>query len=357
VVSRRLSSILIVAAVALPLALAPAPAGATFPGPNGRIAFSDYMTGQIYAVDPDGRGLRQLTHIGRNGAADFPSWSPNGEHILFSSFRFGAAGENTRIWIMNADGTHQRRVAHDVEGFRDYTPKFMPHAAHIVFSRCQPDDGVCAIWKMRSNGTHKRALTPYVHSVHNEAVDFSPSVAPNGRRIAFTRFFASGRAARIFIMRPDGSNPHPVTPPRLEAGAPDWAPGGHRIVFNSNAPRAGSSLFAMRPDGTHIHRLTPDSFPHSDALPSYSPRGDRIAFISDRRYPDACCTDLFTVDSGGGRGQKIQLGRSGTGVLWPAWGTAPRLRTGPARAVSSPSAPERGRRDGLSRPPWFPLGG
>jgi TolB protein len=339
--SRRLWSMLFVAAVALPLVLAPARAGATFPGPNGRIAFSDYMSGQLYAVNPDGRGLRQLTHIGRNGAADFPSWSPNGKHILFSRFRFGAAGERTRIWIMDADGGDKRRLARDTKGFRDYTPRFMPHAARIVFARCQPDDGVCAIWKMRSNGTHKRALTPYVHSVHNEAVDFSPSVSPDGRRIAFTRFFSGGRAARIFIMRVDGSNPHPVTPPWLEAGAPDWAPGGHRIVFNTNAPRAGSGLFAMKPDGTHLHRLTPDRFPHSDALPSYSPRGDRIAFISDRRYPDACCTDLFAVDSSGGRGQRIQLGNSGTGVLWPSWGTAPLLHGGPASALSSGSPRHR----------------
>src|SRR5438552_9837487 len=32
-------------------------AHATWPGSNGRIAFWDYMTGQIYAVNPDGTGL------------------------------------------------------------------------------------------------------------------------------------------------------------------------------------------------------------------------------------------------------------------------------------------------------------
>jgi Tol biopolymer transport system component len=256
---------------------------------------------------------------------------------------------------MDADGTHQRRLAGDKKGFRDYTPRFMPHANHVVFTRCLPHDGVCAIWKMRSNGTHKRALTPYVHGIDNEAVDFSPSVSPNGKRIAFTRFFSGGLAARVFVMRADGSNPHPVTPWRLEGGNPDWAPGGHRIVFNSNTPRAGSSLFVMRPGGSDIHRLTPDRFPHSDGLPAYSPQGNRIAFISDRRYPDACCTDLFAVDSGGGAGRMIHLGLPETGVLYPSWGTAPLLHGGSARAVSGPSRRYRGPGESFPPSPWLPF--
>jgi len=36
------------------LALMPARALATFPGSTGRIAFDDYMTQQLYAVNPDG---------------------------------------------------------------------------------------------------------------------------------------------------------------------------------------------------------------------------------------------------------------------------------------------------------------
>ena len=109
---------------------------------------------------------------------------------------------------MNADGTNKRKLAGDVHGFRDYTPKFTPDAAQIVFTRCQPDDGVCAIWKMRADGTHKQALTPYVHGPSDEAVDFGLSVSPDGKRIVFTRFASGGFAARLFVMGIDGSNPH-----------------------------------------------------------------------------------------------------------------------------------------------------
>jgi TolB protein len=318
--------VLIAAALVALLALGAAPAGATFPGPNGRIAFSDYVSGQIFAVNPDGSALRQLTHTGPSRGTDFPSWSPNGRRIVFSRFRTDSPDDNSRIWIMNADGTNKHQLADDVSGFRDYTPKFTPDAAQIVFTRCQPDDGVCAIWKMRADGTHKHALTPYVHGPQNEAIDFNLSISPDGKRIAFTRFAADGFAARVFVMGADGSHPHPVTPPRLEAGAPDWSPSGHRIVFNSNQPRNGASLFTMKPDGSDLHRLTPDRFPHNDALPSYSPTGNYIAFVSDRNYPDACCLDLFAIKPDGSGDHMIDTGLSDAGIVWPSWGTAPLLR-------------------------------
>jgi TolB protein len=318
--------VLIAAALVALLALGAAPAGATFPGPNGRIAFSDYVSGQIFAVNPDGSALRQLTHTGPSRGTDFPSWSPNGRRIVFSRFRTDSPDDNSRIWIMNADGTNKHQLADDVSGFRDYTPKFTPNAAQIVFTRCQPDDGVCAIWKMRADGTHKRALTPYVHGPTDEAIDFGLSVSPDGKRIVFTRFASGGFAARLFVMCADGSHPHAVTPPRLEGGQPDWSPSGHRIVFNSNAPRNGSSLFTMKPDGSDIRRLTPDRFPHNDALPSYSPKGNHIAFVSDRNYPDACCLDLFAIKPDGSGDHMIDTGLSDAGIVWPSWGTAPLLR-------------------------------
>src|SRR5436189_5311614 len=118
--------VLLAAAVAALAAIGAASAGATFPGPNGRIAFSDYVSGQIYAVNPDGSALRQLTRTKPSRGADFPSWSPNGKKILFSRFRNDLPdnNDNSRIWIMNADGANKRKLADDVHFFRDYTPKF-----------------------------------------------------------------------------------------------------------------------------------------------------------------------------------------------------------------------------------------
>jgi TolB protein len=310
-------------ALALVMLAGAAPAAATFPGPNGRIAFADYVSGQIYAINPDGSALEQLTNTGPRKGADEPSWSADGERLLFE--RFNVDGES-RIWVMRADGSHQRKVASETEGFSDRTPAYTPDGREIVFTRCHPPPkDVCAIWKMRSDGTHREALTRFVHNTREERTDFFASVSPDGGSIAFGRFDAGGFQGRIFVMTADGRHAHAVTKPPLEAFDPDWAPNGKRITFSSKGPRLGSSIYTIKPDGTDLQQVTPSIFPHNNALSTYSPRGNRLAFVSDRNYPDACCNDLFAIDSGGGGEHMIDTGLSDAGILFPSWGTAPPL--------------------------------
>jgi Tol biopolymer transport system component len=312
-----LGALLVTATAAL---IGASSAGATFHGRNGRIAFTDFMSGQMYAVNPNGTGLDQLTSAGPNRLPIWPDWAPNGRRIVFSSD--GGPDRGAPIKIIHANGSHERRLSHDKKGFRDYDPNYTPDGHHLVFARCKPNDGVCAIWKMRLNGSRMHALTPYVEPPGNERIDFFPSVAPNGKRIAFSRSAGEGFNSRIFVMHTDGSHAHSVTPPRLEGFAPDWAPGGGRLVFSSDSLRTGSSLFTIRPNGHGLRRVTPSRYPHNDALGAFSPRGNRLAFISDRNYPDGCCNDLFTVGLQGGAEHMVDTG-AGAGILFPDWGTHP----------------------------------
>ena len=308
----------LVLAAALALVSARAWAGPARPAAHRqeKIAFWDFMSGQIYTVNADGSGLRQLTHATGGVQAMHPDFSPNGKLIVFS---LGNASHPWRIWVMRSDGTHQHQLATDTKGFRDSTPHYTPDGGAIVFSRCQPGDGPCAIWKMRADGTHKHPLTRYVPSGIHERVDFFPAVSPSGKRIAFTRFFANGIQAQIYLMNADGSNPHPITAPRLEAGVPAWSPGGRWIAFNTNNNRTGSRIFAIRPNGKDLRALTPNRFPHNDVGPSYSPDGKQIAFTSDRRHPDGCCLDLFVMRANGSREHKVNLALHNPGILDPVW--------------------------------------
>jgi TolB protein len=58
----------------------------------------------IYTMNPDGTGLRNLTE--GDGNNEEPCWSPDGRYIVFSSNRAGGY----HLYIMNANGFNQRRV-------------------------------------------------------------------------------------------------------------------------------------------------------------------------------------------------------------------------------------------------------
>jgi TolB protein len=71
----------------------------------------------IYTVQPNGDNLQQLTqNFGNN---EEPAWSPDGRYLAFQSTRDGASS----IYVMNADGTNQRRVT-DGKG-ADFSPDWM----------------------------------------------------------------------------------------------------------------------------------------------------------------------------------------------------------------------------------------
>lgn len=312
-----IAAIALVAALALVAARASAGAPrAIGRGSQEKIAFWDFRSGQIYTVNADGSGLRQLTHVTGGVQAMYPDFSPNGKLIVFS---VGDPTHPWRIWVMHTDGSHQHQLASDTKGFRDSTPVYTPDGRAIVFSRCQPGDGVCAIWKMRADGTNKHALTPYVSGGVHERVDFSPAVSPNGKWIAFVRFQSDGIQAQIYLINADGSKPHAITAPRLEAGTPAWSPDGRWIAFNSNQVRTGSHIFAIRPNGGGLRALTPSRFPHNDVGPGYSPDGKQIAFSSDRLHPDGCCLDLFEMRADGSREHKVNLNLHHAGILDPVW--------------------------------------
>jgi dipeptidyl aminopeptidase/acylaminoacyl peptidase len=82
------------------------PAGATFPGQNGKIAYvrSDGVTwsshSELYTINPDGTGQTQLTN---NTNTDYePTWSPDGTKIAYT--HLGEGYSNFEIYTIPANG-------------------------------------------------------------------------------------------------------------------------------------------------------------------------------------------------------------------------------------------------------------
>ena len=81
----------------------PAAAAATFPGHNGRIAFS--ANGTIYLMSPDGRHTREFAE------GTDPVFAPDADRIAYVvTTDCGSRCESSRIWISKVDGTSARPV-------------------------------------------------------------------------------------------------------------------------------------------------------------------------------------------------------------------------------------------------------
>jgi Tol biopolymer transport system component len=93
-----------------------------------RQAEGDY---EIYAIKPDGTGVRRLTRTRGNDA--HMAWSPDGAHIVFASTRMGFKDEMTytdapqpygEIFVMRADGSDVQQITDNQ--WEEGTPAWQP---------------------------------------------------------------------------------------------------------------------------------------------------------------------------------------------------------------------------------------
>ena len=129
----------------------------TWNGKTGaQIAWVSGRTGlpQIYIMDADGGNPERVTD---QGYAVSPSWSPNGQFLLFSWVRHygeGVLGAQD-IYIMDVASRQFIQLTHD--GGRNDFPSWAPDGRHIVFQSSR--SGGTQIWTMLVDGTQQHPLT------------------------------------------------------------------------------------------------------------------------------------------------------------------------------------------------------
>ena len=242
----------------------------------GKIVFKSQRDGkyEIYRMDSDGSNVTRLTF---NEAIDgVPAWSPNGQQIVFRSYRDGE--RNAEIYVMDADGQNQRRLTHH-PGI-DSQPDWSPDGSQIVFTSTRNADANqrLNIFVMDANGGNVRQVT-------RMGFASSPYWSPDGKRILFGAVTDSGR--EVYMVDTNGRNRWKVSSPNIEAGmfARGWSPDGKKILYMeaigskvNNATLIVATLNPIRQEVLHFDRVPLPKMPISGA--AWGADGKSILFTT-----------------------------------------------------------------------------
>jgi Tol biopolymer transport system component len=254
------------------------PRRAHAPRPRGTLVFASNRSGhlELYSIRADGSRLGQLT---RNRFTDTaPVFSPDGRRIAFV--------RDYHLWLMNADGSGQRKMADNADGGFAWSPDSRRIAYLAPYVEAKGGNPLVTV----SLDGRRRVVVP-------GGRNSGPSWSPDGKHIAFVR--EVGYRDDLLVVGANGSGLTTIR--RNVGGAPVWSPRGDLIAFSGGK----RGLLLIKSDGRGLRRVAWKS----EAF-AWSPNGRRIGFVVGGR--------LYVVSSAGGRVRDVTPNGFGR-LSSPAW--------------------------------------
>src|SRR5260370_18492803 len=173
------------------------------------------------------------------------------------------------------DQNGARKVAHEFAA--DIIAKFGLQSllgSHIYF--VSDRTGHKEIWSMDYDGSNQKQITHY-----NDTC-ITPSVSPDGTKLAFTSF-AKGNP-RIFVFSIETGRQLLFYNQKVSLNTtPNFTPDGKKMLFASTA-NGHTNIFEADPDGSHLQRIS--NTRKIEVEPKVNPKtGTDVVFVSGRSGP------------------------------------------------------------------------
>jgi Tol biopolymer transport system component len=198
----------------------------------------------------------------RSARAHFeaPNWSRDGRELFFN--------QDGRLFRLPVEGGVPQAVDTGFATRLNNDHGFSPDGQWLAVSDRSQGDGRSTIYVLPSAGGTPRRVTA-------KAPSYWHGWSPDGRRLAYCA--ERGGAFDVYTIAVEGGEETRLTSaPGLDDG-PDYSPDGEWIYFNSE--RTGTMhIWRMRPDGREQQQVTSDG--HADWFPHPSPDGKRVVFLS-----------------------------------------------------------------------------
>lgn len=199
--------------------------------PDGlRIAYSSdrSKSSEIVVMNADGSGLVQLTN---DSYSDYsPVWSPDGRQIAYTSSRPRPRGDGyySLVFVVNADGTNPRQLTQPATASLDpgdITPSWSPDGQQLVFATNRAGGVIRQLYIVHTDGSGLRKLTSCL------GICEAPQWLPSGR-ILYTD---ASPAAGLFTINSDGSDAQAVNANFATGSSGTQSPDGKSVSYSDGS--------------------------------------------------------------------------------------------------------------------------
>jgi TolB protein len=227
--------------------------------PDGRrVLYSAYSADNnydIYQYNLDTDTIEQLTTV--YGVENAPEYSPDMQFITFT--RTAPTREGISIIVMDSNGGELNNIP-QVSG---WDPTWSPDGNSILFA--SDKNGTVQLYTVRPDGSRLTRITDL------PAIRGRSDWSADGRYIV--TYSGEAWKRELFIMDPDGSDVRQLTPGGGNSQGPSFSPDGQWVAFTAYFDNYGDDngceIYIIRVDGTDLRRLTNNDY--CDYQPRWGP--------------------------------------------------------------------------------------